>query len=215
MSHKIDLTGQTLFNITVISEAPNKQGRIAWHCLCSCGNNFITTTHALRSKRSLQQTCGVCKTKIIGNSNKRLYTIWIGMHRRCNDTKWHKYYNYGGRGITVDTIWNSYLIFESWALANGYTQDLTLDRIHPNDPYSPSTCRWATPTIQSRNRRKKQNTSSKFVGVYWNGKRSKWVAEVTVKNQKIYLGRHETELKAKQARQQYIQQNNLKGFRYV
>ena len=87
-----------------------------------------------------------------GLSNTRLYSIWYQMKRRCSDTKCNKYAIYGGRGITVCEEWMDFINFYEWALANGYKETLTIDRIDGNGNYEPSNCRWVTVTEQNRNK---------------------------------------------------------------
>ena len=62
--------------------------------------------------------------------NKRLYNIYNGMKQRCNDSNHTSYKYYGAKGIIVE--WNTFKEFESWALSNGYTNDLEIDRINSN-----------------------------------------------------------------------------------
>ena len=76
------------------------------------------------------------------------------MINRCTCECWRDYKNYGGRGITVCPEWKeSFESFRDWALANGYQDNLTLDRIEVNGNYEPSNCRWATVKQQANNTR--------------------------------------------------------------
>ena len=82
----------------------------------------------------------------------RLHRVWDNMKTRCYNPA-HKYYHrYGGRGITVCDEWReSFPAFKEWALANGYADNLTLDRIENDKGYSPDNCRWATYSQQNNN----------------------------------------------------------------
>lgn len=99
-----------------------------------------------------------------GASGTRLYNIWNHMRYRCLSVKNHAYKRYGGRGIKVCKEWlTSYDKFKKWAMNNGYSSSLTINRINTNGNYSPSNCEWVDYKAQARNMR--SNRILKFNGV--------------------------------------------------
>ena len=87
-----------------------------------------------------------------GATSTRLYNIWSLMKRRCGSVRHQDYPRYGGRGITVCEEWAEFAPFQSWAMANGYSPKLTIDRENNDQGYEPGNCRWITRTQQNRNR---------------------------------------------------------------
>lgn len=72
---------------------------------------------------------------------------------RCGIKSCPDYHNYGARGISVCDEWLEFIVFKQWALANGYADNLTLDRRDVNGNYEPNNCKWATIIEQNNNKR--------------------------------------------------------------
>ena len=128
--------------------------------------------------------------KNIKKNHKRLYEIWQGMKKRCNNKNCKDYYNYGGRGIVVCNEWNnSSENFVLWALNNGYSDDLSIDRIDTDSGYCPENCKWSTATEQARNRHRLRNNKSGYTGIRKIG--NKFRTWIIVDFKQINLGMHE------------------------
>lgn len=102
--------------------------------------------------------CKNCKGESISthgdsrtNHKTRLYKLWCSMKRRCGTPSDSNYSRYGAKGIYVCDLWLNFEPFKKWSLENGYSDDLSIDRINNNLGYSSSNCRWVTRHQQARN----------------------------------------------------------------
>ena len=95
-----------------------------------------------------------------------VYTAWCRMKSRCFNAVTKEYPDYGGRGITVCERWMKFENFRDDLLSD-WQEGLSLDRIDVNGNYEPSNCRWATRSVQNKNKRKKATIQSRFPGVTW------------------------------------------------
>lgn len=153
----LDLTGHKYGHLTVIERAGRtKDGKIAWKCICDCGNETIVSSNNLRTGNIKSCGCGNFR-KGEEKIDKRIQRIWAGMHTRCYNPNVDYYKNYGGRGIKMCDEWigeNGCRHFYEWAKKNGYKDGLTIDRIDVNGNYEPSNCQWITKAEQMSNMQK-------------------------------------------------------------
>lgn len=160
-----DLTGMQFGHLLAIEPAGKTKDRhILWKCVCECGNITYVSSHSLIC--GCTKSCGCMKTEMIRKANTkhgfrlygnmpRIYKTWLHMKDRCKNPNNKSFALYGGRGITICEEWDSdFVAFYEWAMRNGYSEELEIDRIDCDGNYGSDNCRFVTDLEQARNSRR-------------------------------------------------------------
>ena len=191
MGFRENLKGRKFNKLQVIDFYGNKKGRTYWQCKCDCGKVCILEAYKIKSGHTKSCGClGVENKKTLykysikhKKMDTKLYRVWQNMKRRCYTASSNSYKNYGARGIKVCKEWSQdFISFYNWAMANGYKENLTIDRINVNGNYEPNNCRWATMEEQANNKRNN-------VFINYNGEKlsiNQWSKKTGIKRETIY-----------------------------
>ena len=121
------------------------------------------------------------------------------MLQRCCNEENDNYHHYGGRGIKVCDEWSGESGFVNFLRDMGNRPSNTsLDRVDVNGDYTPENCRWVSNSMQSYNRRKKEDN-----GVYFRKDTNKWSAYINKDRKRYNLGCFDNKEDALNKRKQY------------
>lgn len=181
-----DLTGQRFGSLTVEGQAPNKNGRVAWSCLCDCGKRCVVTGHDLVSGHTA--SCGD-RIHVVGKHICDLTGRQFGRLAVLSPTE--------ERDYKGSVMWNcrctceKELLVSQDALVNGKKQScgcLKRDigrQLHSRLHFEGETC------VEFLQRRKVRCDSGTCVRGVNETKNHKYVSYIGFKGAKYNLGRYE------------------------
>lgn len=203
-----DLTGRKFGKLTVI-ERVGTTGSI-WKCQCDCEERNYKEVPSQRLKNGDTKSCGCIYRKHL-LSGTSIYNVWKTMIDRCYNKEYHRYHDWGGRGIKVCDEWKgSVRKFAEWCIKNGWDKNLQIDRIDNDKNYEPGNIRFVTSQFNSFNRRKQSNNTSGYRGVSYREGSNTYRSRVFL-SRKIIMDKSgfETAKDAAIARDMFVIENGL------
>ena len=144
------------FNYDLLNKLYIKKGLTIKGMMKKLNSSDHTIRRELKKHNLLKTTAEQNKTH--GMSKTRQYRIWQQIKNRCNNPKCNRYEYYGGKGITYDKKWETFEGF--WEdMKEGYSDDLTIDRINSEGNYTKENCRWVNYTEQNNNKKDNINNN--------------------------------------------------------
>lgn len=143
--------------------------------------------------------------------NTRIYNTWRDMRHRCNCQTHRLFKYYGERGISVCKEWNDsengFINFYNWALNNGYTDELTIDRVDVNGNYSPENCRWVSMSVQNANRR--SAGKCEYIGVFLHSNQSSYCTQIKLNGEILFSYSSQSKNDCAEKRNEFIKTHGL------
>lgn len=206
---RTDLTGNVFGRLTVIKQVEDYVTKsnahfARWLCQCECGNNCCVVSSNL--KFGTTKSCGCLQRENVSKSN-------LIFKRKANKIEQNgdvtTIFTFKGEKIIIDTDDYPMIKEYCWAIdKRGYavssfkgnviymhrtimkpSPDLEVDHINCDKTDNrKSNLRICTHSQNARNRGKKSDNTSGFVGVTYEKRRNKWVARIWNNGKRIHLG---------------------------
>lgn len=200
-----DLTGQKFGRLTVLGRAEDRYSAtnrkyIMWRCKCDCGNEVIEYANHLRNGVNI--SCGCLRRDNMRKLNKNynayeIYNDYVKMFTtkgepffidtddldKVKDICWSKNQGgyLGGWDGTNQVLLHRFITnCPSNMVVDHLNKDITDNR--------KANLRVTNGSYNNMNRDVTRYNTSGHIGVCWNNKQQRWIAQIGYNNQTIYIG---------------------------
>jgi len=188
-----DLTGLKFGKLTVIEKSLKRTntGFILWLCECDCGNKINVAGGDLTRKKDGTKSCGKCPI----NTYIRQDNYWIGTDCKGKEFIFDEVdyefiikhtWNIDNKGYAVTTIEDKKLSLHRMIM-DVYDKKVKVDHIdrkrNNNRRYNLRVCTLRK-NLWNKGKKEDREYTSKYIGVCWNIKKEKWIANIRILNGK-------------------------------
>jgi hypothetical protein len=187
----------------IIIETPNARSPRVFKYISECvycGSEMALTNDQLKGSKA-KKSCG-CKLSEHLRTNYKggvhdmpEYAIYYAIRNRTSNPNNKSYKNYGGRGIKLSPLWDTFEKFIS-DMGRRPSSKHSIERIDNDGDYAPDNCIWATTDVQVKNKRKQKQ---KYNGSIKLQKSGRYQAMIDINKKHYYLGTFEDEEDAQTA----------------
>ncbi len=188
--NRVGLRYGNLEVVSLVSRSSRLLGtKTMWSCICDCGDiSTYSSSNLVTGNSTKCLDCRIANQITHDNAGRGresgTYRSHQHMLQRCCNEENDNYHHYGGRGIKVCDEWSGESGFVNFLRDMGdRPSNTSLDRVDVNGDYTPENCRWVSNSMQSYNRRKKEDN-----GVYFRKDTNKWSAYINKDRKRYNLG---------------------------
>jgi len=203
--NRVGLRYGSLEVVSLVSRSSKLLGtKTMWSCICDCGDiSTYSSSNLVTGNSTKCLNCRIANQITHDNAGRGresgTYRSHQHMLQRCCNEENDNYHHYGGRGIKVCDEWLGESGFVNFLRDMGdRPSNTSLDRVDVNGDYTPENCRWVSNSMQSYNRRKKEDN-----GVYFRKDTNKWSAYINKDRKRYNLGCFDNKEDALNKRKQY------------
>lgn len=177
-----DYIGQTFGSYKILKVMPYRPqyNQAVYEVECvRCGKHLYMQMQQIKKTKNHAILCSHAVDWI----SKKLRDSFRAAVDRCMNPNNPYYYRYGGRGINICEDWvKDPMLFQQWAVNNGWQEGLTIDRIDVNGNYCPENCRWVPFSVNAKWTSRSSHVIIDDIEDTWSG----WAKRINMDPRRLY-----------------------------